>query len=166
MALPSTRNTTYGAASPVLSNDLNAIQDCIIGRKHGDIVIPLRINPDFISTTSAKWYLDLPVGTVIKSFTFALYGNGADDLSALFEQNNKDNTVASTITGPTAYNDQAATFADKVFDVADSTVTDAAQFVLTLVGVGTWAVASFNGNLVLAGTNLKVKSIRMTISKP
>lgn len=34
MSLPTTRNTTYTPASPVLSNDLNAIQDCIVGHKH------------------------------------------------------------------------------------------------------------------------------------
>jgi hypothetical protein len=34
MALPTSRNTTYAASSPVLSVDLNALEDCIIGNKH------------------------------------------------------------------------------------------------------------------------------------
>lgn len=33
MALPVSRNTTYGTDSPVLPNDLNALEDCVIGRK-------------------------------------------------------------------------------------------------------------------------------------
>lgn len=37
MALPLTRNTTYTPASPVYSNDLNFIQDCIVGDKHGTV---------------------------------------------------------------------------------------------------------------------------------
>lgn len=37
MALPSSRNTTYGADSPVKSADLNALQDAVVGRKHGSI---------------------------------------------------------------------------------------------------------------------------------
>ena len=34
MALPTSRNTTYGASSPILSADLNALQDQIVGVKH------------------------------------------------------------------------------------------------------------------------------------
>jgi len=41
MSLPSSRNTTYVAADPVLSNDLNAIQDTIIAGKHGDMEIAI-----------------------------------------------------------------------------------------------------------------------------
>jgi hypothetical protein len=35
MALPSSRNTTYAPGADIRSADLNAIQDCIIGGKHG-----------------------------------------------------------------------------------------------------------------------------------
>lgn len=41
MTLPASRNTTYSAGSPILSNDLNALQDCIIGRKHGAITVAI-----------------------------------------------------------------------------------------------------------------------------
>ena len=34
MTLPSSRNTSYGANQPILSNDLNALQDCVAGAKH------------------------------------------------------------------------------------------------------------------------------------
>ncbi len=37
MSLPSTRNTSYNPDDPVLSNDINAIQDCLIAAKHGEI---------------------------------------------------------------------------------------------------------------------------------
>src|ERR1041384_5909428 len=36
MTLPASRNTNYTPASPVKSQDLNDIQDCIIGGKCGD----------------------------------------------------------------------------------------------------------------------------------
>ena len=35
MALPFSRNTTYTTDTPTRSSDLNMIQDCVIGRKHG-----------------------------------------------------------------------------------------------------------------------------------
>lgn len=41
MSLPNSRNTTYGASSPVLSNDLNALEDCIIGVKHPSVEDPI-----------------------------------------------------------------------------------------------------------------------------
>lgn len=37
MSLPLSRNTDYTPASPIKSVDLNDIQDCIIGGKHGDL---------------------------------------------------------------------------------------------------------------------------------
>jgi len=39
--LPVSRNTTYGAESPVLSGDLNDLEDCVIGHKHKELEIPL-----------------------------------------------------------------------------------------------------------------------------
>lgn len=39
MTLPLSRNTTYAASDPILAADLDDIQDCIIGRKHGTIEI-------------------------------------------------------------------------------------------------------------------------------
>jgi hypothetical protein len=40
--LPTSRNTNYSPTSPILSVDLDAIQDCIIGAKHGplEMMIP------------------------------------------------------------------------------------------------------------------------------
>ena len=45
MSLPSSRNTTYAATSPVKSADLNLIQDCIIGGKHGTLTKQVGISP-------------------------------------------------------------------------------------------------------------------------
>lgn len=39
--LPSSRNTTYGADSPVQPVDLNDLQDCIVGNKHPELEICL-----------------------------------------------------------------------------------------------------------------------------
>jgi hypothetical protein len=44
LALPRSRNTTYTAASPVLSNDLNSLQDCVIAALHGQIVRKLPVS--------------------------------------------------------------------------------------------------------------------------
>lgn len=37
MSLPSSRNTTYVASDPIKSADLNALQDCIVSGKHGEL---------------------------------------------------------------------------------------------------------------------------------
>jgi hypothetical protein len=37
MALPLSRNTTYGVGAIILSADLNALQDSIVGKKHGAV---------------------------------------------------------------------------------------------------------------------------------
>lgn len=39
--LPLSRNTTYTTSSPVKAVDLNDVQDCVIGGKHGAIDIPI-----------------------------------------------------------------------------------------------------------------------------
>lgn len=41
MALPTSRNTTYAPSSPILSADLNALQDMITGNKHPLREVPL-----------------------------------------------------------------------------------------------------------------------------
>lgn len=37
--LPTSRNTTYAAASQVMPNDLDDLEDCIIGNKHGTLEV-------------------------------------------------------------------------------------------------------------------------------
>ena len=43
MNLPGSRNTSYAANQPILSADLNALQDCIIGKKHGPVTLWLPV---------------------------------------------------------------------------------------------------------------------------
>ncbi len=92
--LPGSRNTTYGADSPVKSADLNDIQDCLIGGKHGDKV--LHINPAWgrgtadtidsggvvtMQNAGSAWSVSLPllVGDRVKSVTVRMFGDGAQD---------------------------------------------------------------------------------------
>jgi hypothetical protein len=51
MALPTSRNTTYVAGSQVKSADLDAIQDCIIGNKHGTLELDLLMRPASLYTS-------------------------------------------------------------------------------------------------------------------
>jgi len=41
MSLPTSRNRTYAATSPIRSADLNDMQDCIVAYKHGSLQLPL-----------------------------------------------------------------------------------------------------------------------------
>lgn len=84
--LPLSRNTTYTTSSPPKSVDLNDIQDCIVGAKHGDreLIIPAHTAyPDGSwalvqgfglqaagSTTMLYFPIALAVGSRIKSATF------------------------------------------------------------------------------------------------
>lgn len=59
MALPESRNTTYAPGSPVLSADLNAIQDLLIQlRKHAD-ALPFNRCDVGTSSVPAAGYLEL-----------------------------------------------------------------------------------------------------------
>src|SRR5574343_695720 len=61
MALPLSRNTNYAAASQIKSADLNDIQDCLIGDKHGSRV--LNIDAAMAMGVSSNWgYTSLNLG--------------------------------------------------------------------------------------------------------
>ena len=46
--LPTSPNTVYvPGVTPVKANDLNDVQDCIVGGKHGDAVIPIHSGTGF-----------------------------------------------------------------------------------------------------------------------
>jgi hypothetical protein len=97
MALPSSRNTSYSPTNPLKSADLNAVQDCIIGAKHGDLT--LLISPhvgygtnfslafdDLVTFSGAgtwKVPLRLPVGKRLKSMTIDLAGNSAQTMQCV-----------------------------------------------------------------------------------
>jgi hypothetical protein len=77
MPLPSSRNTTYSASSPVKSADLNALQDCIVGNKHGSM--PVHIGAPSWKIIGAGVAND-PNGTEI---TLGTHTGGADTPSAI-----------------------------------------------------------------------------------
>lgn len=65
MALPSSRNRTYVASDPVRSQDLNDMQDCIIGKKHGTrtMILPAASGiPVDASAVLAGWNFVRSVG--------------------------------------------------------------------------------------------------------
>lgn len=91
MSLPLSRNTTYAATSPVKSNDLNDLQDMIMGGKRGSLVeelgfagvlenhsgasqTPSGIRVQLNGTTGDAWRFCLraPVGTRITALGLAL----------------------------------------------------------------------------------------------
>lgn len=87
MTWPNQRRFTYAPGLPVRSSDLNAIQDAIIGAKHGDVSLwigpehargddtPLA-NPydirDYFLGAAVKFYLPLAAGTRLKSVAFGV----------------------------------------------------------------------------------------------
>jgi hypothetical protein len=106
MALPFSRNTTYTAGDPILSADLNAIQDCIVAGKHGDLVLLLSAAAGMAPSAANAWDFTgagaepfwatpgatlqhvtfpivLPVGKRIKSFSVYLIDTaGAHTITA------------------------------------------------------------------------------------
>lgn len=93
MSLPDSRNTTYTTVDPVRSNDLNDIQDCIIGAKHPDLEIAYHASdfqPDGATAAldqNGYWLpsgvgfqyapIKLPVGTRILAAIFYYNVGGA-----------------------------------------------------------------------------------------
>lgn len=117
MTLPASRNTTYSAGSSILSNDLNAVQDCIIGRKHGPITITIhgsRFSASASSVVVTKsqagvsqaggsapsfiYGLDLPIGSRILSARAYLRDNAAGP-TAMYIALKKYIALTSTFAG-------------------------------------------------------------------
>ena len=128
MALPTSRNRTYAAASPVIAADLNAIQDCIIGAKHGakTMIIP---------GTSFKQKNTGAAVVYDNSPTLLTSGAAAADTIASFEI-----PVGSSITAVRFYVRDNVTGATKwTCDLGKSTLYDAAvnSLVTPSVSAGT-----------------------------
>lgn len=99
MSLPLSRNTSYAASSPVKSADLNDMQDCVIGGKHGQkyLAIPAAAarwdsgwsfagnGNRIISSGAAIVYFPIPacVGDEIGDLVVYHYGDGAADIDAI-----------------------------------------------------------------------------------
>lgn len=101
MALPASRNRTYSATDPVLSADLNDLQDMVIGGRHGALVLCHPAIDAFATTgspTIGNYYwqaaaagnvmvlgLSLPVGGVITQIDAKINQNGATPVTWAFK---------------------------------------------------------------------------------
>jgi hypothetical protein len=172
MSLPSSRNTTYTAGSPINSVDLNDIQDCIVGKKHGAQEInisPLSFVGDgnwtvagavffsdggYINSTGAgHCAVPIPIeeGQRITSMVFARYGDGAADFTSVQVFRLTKGGVATDITAaPTSVTNPAAAWADTIVDVTDTACADGDVF---------WI--HFAGN----AANLRIGSIRVSVDR-
>lgn len=103
MALPTSRNRTYAPGVDIASADLNALQDCIIARKHGSLSFPIDPGAFHIvgqtSTTHIRplggpwamsghavpmdlgYWLPIPVGTRLNAVTWYYNRGGAGTLT-------------------------------------------------------------------------------------
>lgn len=110
MTLPLTRNRTRTAADPVVSADMNDVDDMIVGARHGSIVVPFStmsghvssgtLNDDtngWRSDGAVDWVdvgIDLPVGTVITQVSAYVSQNAATAIT--WELQSMDNTDVVT----------------------------------------------------------------------
>lgn len=145
MALPASRNTTYGAASAVKSADLNAIQDCIIGKKFGDTkrMIPGAVGVANSNTTrevngysneiessgatTITWPITFDVGDRIKSVKVTVLGNGVADITALDVIKINGASGAGTYTSTSLFNvvpapNTPATLTEIICDCTDTVI--------------------------------------------
>lgn len=166
MALPTSRNTTYAIGAQVKSDDLNDLQDCAIGKKHGDV--PLHLHPndfrgaaayggDYVEIAgSGAIRLAIPVelGDRLKSITIAREGpaGGTHDMVVALRKSAADGTGADVFS--TADDNLANAFADRTFDI-DPDVVVAAGEVFSL-SITTPAQAS----------NIKIGAVRVLRDRP
>lgn len=172
--LPISRNTTYAADSPIKAADLNDIQDCIIGRKHGDVTMVLSPFVGFVadtapaltvgggpggapgvltSTGSAKLYVpfSLLVGDRIKSVTFARYGNGVANFTNVIVQRYSKAGVLTNLGSSGLIAAPPAAWNDTTIDNTDTTITDGDSIFL---------------EVVFSATGLNLGPIRYTYDHP
>lgn len=117
MTLPTSRNTTYAASSPILSADLNALQDMIIGRKFpaadfpfGGTAFQLQTGTAQVGAAADNWTFSavsqlianlsrsFGVGTRLNSLKFAYNRGGAGNVTlSLYKRNIVTNAARVTI---------------------------------------------------------------------
>jgi hypothetical protein len=171
--LPLSRNTTYIPGSKVKSQDLNDLQDCIVGAKHGEI--ELNLSP-FTFVTDGTWQVQstvffaddgyirsnaagrmvipIPVreGQRLKSVVFARYGNAAANItSANVYRMTKGGVVTDLNVAPVSVAAAPAAWADTTVDVTDTVAADGDVFWL---------------NVAASAANIRVGSTRATIDAP
>ncbi len=155
MALPTSVNTVYAPGVEVESADLNAIQQCIVGAKHGDVTAtmsalewkpsvagfhtynfaPIRIS----STGSITFFMTLPlrVGDRLKTVNVAVLGTGAINVQFdVYKTSAAIPPVDANIgtVGPAA---AAATWVDQLINVTDTTLAAGESFSLVVTVSGT-----------------------------
>ena len=108
MSLPASRNSDYSPAAPVKSQDLNDIQDCIVGGKHGDVTLCADA-ADAVAVTGSPSYdgtswtfgpvsiIDIPLRKPeagrVKSVTFYWHFAGAQNVTLEIKRRNVDGTA-------------------------------------------------------------------------
>lgn len=150
MTLPTSRNTTYTSANPVKSTDLNAIQDCIIAGKHGDLVwaIPPTAALTYLlcaynaagyvaSTGVSAMAFPLSMmypGRRLKKIEVSLYGSGAGNNTLSVEKITSAGVVSNlSVVSGTTVTTPPASWAVYTLDLTDYTVAtgEALQFIVS-----------------------------------
>lgn len=166
--LPTARNSTYGAATPVKSADLNDIQDCIIGLKHADVLLHINqyairdftagtYNIDYVSTGGAgTLWLPLPVkqGDRLKSLTIARKGVVTANGNLTYNLHKTTNAGVGSTQATQADNAIPNAWGQAVFDFADFTVAAGEVFLLEFVAGG-----AVPNNIFIGGTILKLDRV-------
>ena len=168
MTLADSRNTTYAPADPVLSNDLNELQDAVVQAAHGSVVDivnaqAMRLGAGVAVNAggwiawsgggSAFWYPQLRVGQRVTGLTLRVYGDGAADF-----------TVGVYVVSPTAgltqicpggvtaaITNPAASWADAPIDLTDTTLAAGECLLIEIAG---------------SAANLRVLNAQLTNTKP
>lgn len=151
MALPDSPNTTYAPADPVLSVDLNDLQDCVVAGAHGaqELIVNARGLSlsagvamagggwaEWSSSGSAYWAPDVHTGDRFTSLTLRVYGNAAADFTvgvyvvtpAAVLTQICPGGVTAAITNP------AAAWADATIDLIDTTLAAGESVVIEIAG--------------------------------
>lgn len=112
MTLPTSRNTTYASSSPLLANDINVLQDCIVGTKKPSTVrslFPIMTAPaggwtlggNIISSqASGSQFFPLftEVGDRVTEIDVEAIGNGVADVTyTVIISTNSAQTVLVTV---------------------------------------------------------------------
>lgn len=157
MNLPTSRNTTYGANTPILSVDIDAIQDCIVGAKHPVIERPIHgsgwISPSALGTFNGSIWtgpaggfevraaLDVPIGDRITHVTFTYNRANAGTVTVTVVEVKLDGTGSNNL----------ATFADNASGNVVTTKDLAAINYTTRAGYVYFILTNFNGASSTAG---------------
>jgi len=172
MALPISRNETYGVNSPVKSADLNDIQDNIIAGKHGAIDVMLHPTPSEVISGSATrninhWLyssgtvvighpIDLPVGTRVDAIKVYCEQSTDDQVSAEPFKTDVDTDVTADSIAASKLSGAGAGHKEIDFTSADSGI----PFTIT-------AGKTYHLKIsLLAGAATRYKGTKLTIVKP